>query len=106
MGKDVEVAEHGHFSAEDYHDPRPAPLIDAMELTKWSFYRALIADFIATLLLELTVIGYKSQTDQAHKGGDCDGFGILGIAWTFGGMIFILVYCTAGIVGCWRISCR
>jgi hypothetical protein len=25
--------------------------------------------------------------------------GILGIAWAFGGMIFILVYCTAGISG-------
>ncbi|KAL6328396.1 hypothetical protein AAG906_034540 [Vitis piasezkii] len=27
------------------------------------------------------------------------GVGILGIAWSFGGMIFILVYCTAGISG-------
>nr|DAD41626.1 TPA_asm: hypothetical protein HUJ06_015949 [Nelumbo nucifera] len=61
MGKDVEVAEHGHFSAKDYHDPPPAPLIDAVELTKWSFYRALIAEFITTLLFlyitVLTVIG-------------------------------------------------
>nr|DAD27992.1 TPA_asm: hypothetical protein HUJ06_029460 [Nelumbo nucifera] len=103
MGKDVEVAEHGHFSAKDYHDPPPTPLIDAVELTKWSFYRALIAEFIATLLFlyitVLTVIGYRSQTDQAHNGGDCEGVGILGIAWAFGGMIFILVYCTAGISG-------
>ncbi|KAK9940138.1 hypothetical protein M0R45_016812 [Rubus argutus] len=71
MAKDVEVAEHELSSAE----------------------------FIATLLFlyitVLTVIGYKSQsaTDQ------CGGVGILGIAWAFGGMIFILVYCTAGISG-------
>ncbi|RVW32149.1 Aquaporin PIP2-4 [Vitis vinifera] len=100
MTKDVEVAEHGSFSAKDYHDPPPAPLFDSVELTKWSFYRALIAEFIATLLFlyitVLTVIGYKSQT----AGGDpCGGVGILGIAWSFGGMIFILVYCTAGISG-------
>ncbi|KAK3408757.1 hypothetical protein EUGRSUZ_J00930 [Eucalyptus grandis] len=103
MAKDVEVAEPAEFAAKDYHDPPPAPLIDAEELTKWSFYRALIAEFIATLLFlyitVLTVIGYKSQTDPALKGTDCDGVGILGIAWAFGGMIFILVYCTAGISG-------
>nr|AKQ62938.1 aquaporin PIP2;4 [Vitis heyneana] len=100
MTKDVEVAEHGSFSAKDYHDPPPAPLFDSVEHTKWSFYRALIAEFIATLLFlyitVLTVIGYKSQT----AGGDpCGGVGILGIAWSFGGMIFILVYCTVGISG-------
>jgi len=99
MAKDVEGAEHGEFVGKDYHDPPPTPLFDAHELTKWSFYRALIAEFIATLLFlyitVLTVIGYKSQsvTDQ------CGGVGILGIAWAFGGMIFVLVYCTAGISG-------
>ncbi|KAK1357401.1 Plasma membrane intrinsic protein subtype 2 aquaporin [Heracleum sosnowskyi] len=76
-----------------------AAFIGTDELTKWSFYRALIAEFIATLLFlyitVLTVIGYKSQsaTDQ------CGGVGLLGIAWAFGGMIFVLVYCTAGISG-------
>ncbi|KAG5582976.1 hypothetical protein H5410_053603 [Solanum commersonii] len=59
--------------------------------------RAIIAEFIATLLFlyitVLTVIGYKSQSD----GDQCGGVGILGIAWAFGGMIFVLVYCTAGI---------
>ncbi|KAI4334401.1 hypothetical protein L6164_019099 [Bauhinia variegata] len=102
MAKDVEVQERGgEYSAKDYHDPPPAPLIDAEELTKWSFYRALIAEFIATLLFlyvtVLTVIGYKHQTDIPN--GECEGVGILGIAWAFGGMIFILVYCTAGISG-------
>lgn len=99
MGKDVEVAEHGEFSAKDYTDPPPAPLIDMAELASWSFYRAIIAEFIATLLFlyitVLTVIGYKSQSETDQ----CGGVGILGIAWAFGGMIFVLVYCTAGISG-------
>ncbi|XP_057805433.1 aquaporin PIP2-1-like [Salvia miltiorrhiza] len=98
MGKDIEVgaAEHG---GRDYQDPPPAPLIDVEELGKWSFYRAIIAEFVATLLFlyvtVLTVIGYKSQS----AADECGGVGILGIAWAFGGMIFILVYCTAGISG-------
>ncbi|KAI3982461.1 hypothetical protein MKX01_034265 [Papaver californicum] len=98
MGKD-EVTEHGEFSAKDYHDPPPTPFFDADELKKWSFYRAIIAEFVATLLFlyitVLTVIGYKSQSET----DDCGGVGILGIAWAFGGMIFILVYCTAGVSG-------
>ncbi|XP_021295320.1 probable aquaporin PIP2-8 [Herrania umbratica] len=92
--------EHG-FHAKDYVDPPPAPLIDAAELKKWSFYRALIAEFIATMLFLyitiLTVIGNKSQVGTSND--SCAGVGILGIAWAFGGMIFILVYCTAGISG-------
>ncbi|XP_047981829.1 aquaporin PIP2-7 [Salvia hispanica] len=100
MVKDVEAVEPAaEYSAKDYHDPPPAPLLDLDELTKWSFYRALIAEFIATLLFlyvtVLTVIGYKSQSAT----DECGGVGILGIAWAFGGMIFILVYCTAGISG-------
>ncbi|KAK4763501.1 hypothetical protein SAY87_012939 [Trapa incisa] len=102
MAKDAEVAET--YSGKDYQDPPPAPLFDSDELVKWSFYRALIAEFIATLLFlyitVLTVIGYNSQTDTKKTGTDaCGGVGILGIAWAFGGMIFILVYCTAGISG-------
>ncbi|XP_019199400.1 PREDICTED: aquaporin PIP2-7-like [Ipomoea nil] len=105
MTKDVEAVpeQPAEFSAKDYHDPPPSPLIDFDELTKWSFYRAVIAEFIATLLFlyvtVLTVIGYKHQTDPKAGGQDCGGVGILGIAWAFGGMIFILVYCTAGISG-------
>ncbi|KAL7115766.1 hypothetical protein ACP275_04G201700 [Erythranthe tilingii] len=104
MAKDVECADPpAGFSAKDYHDPPPAPLFDCGELTQWSFYRALIAEFIATLLFlyvtVLTVIGYKVQSDAVHGGDQCGGVGILGIAWAFGGMIFILVYCTAGISG-------
>lgn len=104
MVKDVEAVEPAaEYSGKDYHDPPPAPLIDIEELTKWSFYRALIAEFIATLLFlyvtVLTVIGYKSQSDTDRGGDQCGGVGILGIAWAFGGMIFVLVYCTAGISG-------
>ncbi|KAK8598386.1 hypothetical protein V6N13_094357 [Hibiscus sabdariffa] len=108
MAKDIETtAEQSgtEFSAKDYHDPPPAPLIDFEELTKWSFYRACIAEFIATLLFlyvtVLTVIGHNVQTDPTKNtiDPDCGSVGILGIAWAFGGMIFILVYCTAGISG-------
>ncbi|PKI68147.1 hypothetical protein CRG98_011446, partial [Punica granatum] len=102
MAKDMEaVGGSGEFRPKDYHDPPPAPLVDAEEFIQWSFYRAIIAEFIATLLFlyitVLTVIGYKSQTDPNLGADQCGGVGILGIAWAFGGMIFILVYCTAGI---------
>ncbi|MCH1927452.1 aquaporin, partial [Shewanella sp. C31] len=48
-----------------------------------------------------TVIGYKHQSDPGANAADaaCSGVGLHGIAWAFGGMIFILVYCTAGISG-------
>ena len=96
-------------SAKGDHDPAPVPIFHVVELSQWSFYRALIAEFIATLLFlyvtVLTVIGYKSQIDPDLKGDACGGVGILGIAWAFGGMIFVLVYCTAGISGaCVSIS--
>ncbi|XP_061345769.1 aquaporin PIP2-1-like isoform X2 [Gastrolobium bilobum] len=100
MAKDTETAAHSGLTHKDYRDPPPAPLFDATELRKWSFYRAVIAEFVATLLFlyitVLTVIGYNNQT---HGGDPCGGVGILGIAWSFGGMIFVLVYCTAGISG-------
>ncbi|KAE8705018.1 Aquaporin PIP2-4 [Hibiscus syriacus] len=84
-------------SGKDYVDPPPARLLDMEELKSWSFYRALLAEFVATLLflyiLVATVIGHNQQT------GPCDGVGLLGIAWAVGGMIFVLVYCTAGISG-------
>ncbi|KAG9445591.1 hypothetical protein H6P81_011719 [Aristolochia fimbriata] len=104
MAKDIEGGgQHGEFPRKDYTDPPPAELIDVDELTKWSFYRALIAEFIATMLFlyitVATVIGYKSQADSDKMADVCGGVGILGIAWAFGGMIFVLVYCTAGISG-------
>ncbi|XP_073040415.1 aquaporin PIP2-2-like [Primulina eburnea] len=99
MAKDGSEA----FAVKDYHDPPPAPLVGFDELARWSFYRALIAEFLATVLFlyvsVMTVIGYKSQIDPDKGGNGCDGVGSLGIAWVFGGMIFVLVYCTAGISG-------
>uniref|UniRef100_A0A1D1YL45 Aquaporin PIP2-7 n=1 Tax=Anthurium amnicola TaxID=1678845 RepID=A0A1D1YL45_9ARAE len=96
MTKEV-TAEHAQHAAKDYTDPPPAPLLDLGELRLWSFHRALIAEFVATLLFlyvtVATVIGHKNQAEP------CGGVGLLGIAWAFGGMIFILVYCTAGISG-------
>ena len=106
MAKDIEAAPEGtEFSAKDYSDPPPAPIVDFEELTKWSLYRAVIAEFVATLLFlyitVATVIGYKHQSDPAVNTTDaaCSGVGVLGIAWAFGGMIFVLVYCTAGVSG-------
>ncbi|KAI3707114.1 hypothetical protein L6452_25342 [Arctium lappa] len=68
MTKDFEVAEHHsatEYAAKDYHDPPPAAFFDTEELTKWSFYRALIVEFIATLLFlyvtVLTVIGPDTE---------------------------------------------
>lgn len=92
--------QQGSFPEKEYNDTFPAPLTDTAELGKWSFYRAVIAEFVATFLFLyitiLTVIGYKAQTDRNDA---CGGVGVLGIAWAFGGMIFVLVYCTAGISG-------
>ncbi|KAG2573944.1 hypothetical protein PVAP13_7KG286355 [Panicum virgatum] len=64
----------------DYKEPPPAPLFEPGELKSWSFYRAGIAEFVATFLFLYISI-------------------LTGIAWSFGGMIFALVYCTAGISG-------
>jgi aquaporin PIP len=76
--------------------------VDVEELGKWSLYRAVIAEFVATLLFlyitVATVTRYKHQTASGPDAA-CGDVGILGIAWAFGGMIFILVYCTAGISG-------
>uniref|UniRef100_A0A7N1A9J3 Uncharacterized protein n=1 Tax=Kalanchoe fedtschenkoi TaxID=63787 RepID=A0A7N1A9J3_KALFE len=82
----------------DYNEPPPAPLFEPGELKSWSFYRAGIAEFMATFLFlyitVLTVMGVGRSTT-----GKCSTVGIQGIAWAFGGMIFCLVYCTAGISG-------
>ena len=93
-----EVSEEGQ-AGKDYVDPPPAPLIDIAELKLWSFYRAIIAEFIATLLFLYVCVATAIGHNKLHDKDQCDGVGILGIAWAFGGMIFILVYCTAGISG-------
>ena len=92
----IETAEAEAAAKAPYWDPPPAPLLDTSELKKWSLYRALIAEFIATLIFLYvsiaTVIGYKNAEA-------CKGVGALGVAWSFGATIFILVYCTSGISG-------
>ncbi|XP_073023894.1 probable aquaporin PIP2-8 [Primulina eburnea] len=99
MAKEVTEEAPVQQTGKDYVDPPPPPLFGLKELRLWSFYRALIAEFIATLLFlyigVATVIGHV----KLNNADQCDGVGILGIAWAFGGMIFILVYCTAGISG-------
>ncbi|KAH9672828.1 putative aquaporin PIP1-2 [Citrus sinensis] len=78
----------------DYTEPPPAPLFEPGELSSWSFYRAGIAEFVATFLfLYITVLTVMGVSKSKSK---CSTVGIQGIAWAFGGMIFALVYCTAG----------
>lgn len=81
----------------DYKEPPPAPLFEPGELSSWSFYRAGIAEFMATFLfLYITILTVMGVVKSSSK---CTTVGIQGIAWAFGGMIFALVYCTAGISG-------
>ncbi|KAK6137474.1 hypothetical protein DH2020_028779 [Rehmannia glutinosa] len=81
----------------DYKEPPPAPLFEPGELKSWSFYRAGIAEFMATFLfLYITILTVMGVGRAPNK---CASVGIQGIAWAFGGMIFALVYCTAGISG-------
>ncbi|EMS60960.1 Aquaporin PIP2-4 [Triticum urartu] len=82
MGKEVDVGALEAGGARDYSDPPPAPLVDVDELGKWSLYRAVIAEFVATLLFLYitvsTVIGYKHQTDASASGPDAACGGCLG----------------------------
>lgn len=81
----------------DYVEPPAAPLFEPGELSSWSFYRAGIAEFVATFLfLYVTVLTVMGVVKSPSK---CSTVGVQGIAWAFGGMIFALVYCTAGISG-------
>ncbi|KAG0589536.1 hypothetical protein M758_1G026300 [Ceratodon purpureus] len=79
-----------------YHDAPDEPFVDHKEFPRWSFWRAGIAEFMSSLLFLYITI----QTVMGNKRADeCRGVGTQGIAWAFGGMIFVLVYCTAGISG-------
>ncbi|CAA7389878.1 unnamed protein product [Spirodela intermedia] len=81
----------------DYVEPPAAPFFEPGELKSWSFYRAGIAEFMATFLfLYITILTVMGVNRSDSK---CQSVGIQGIAWAFGGMIFALVYCTAGISG-------
>lgn len=93
------------MAEKDYVEPAPAVVLETEELRKWSFYRAVIAEFVATLLflyiIVATIIGHKKQA--AADIDPCGGVGLLGISWAVGGMIFVLVYCTAGISGTYDV---
>ncbi|XWS32174.1 hypothetical protein CRYUN_Cryun23aG0138200 [Craigia yunnanensis] len=81
----------------DYKEPPPAPLFVHGELQSWSFWRAWIAEFVATFLfLYVTVLTVMGVNRAPSK---CARVGIQGIAWAFGGMVFALFYFTAGISG-------
>ncbi|CAI9764209.1 unnamed protein product [Fraxinus pennsylvanica] len=83
--------------SKDYKELPPAPLFEPGELQSWSFWRAGIAEFMATFLfLYITIL---TVMGVSRSGSKCASVGIQGIAWAFGGMIFALVYCTAGISG-------
>lgn len=101
-GDNEDVRTHIERDSEYKYDP-PEPFFKANELSLWSFYRAGIAEFVATLLFlyisVLTVMGVASSPSK------CSTVGVQGIAWAFGGMIFVLVYCTAGISGNCLTSC-
>jgi len=85
------------MEGEDYEEHPPAPLLDSLELKLWSFYRAVIAEFVATLLF--LYITMTTVVENKQSKGTCGGVGLLGEAWAFGGMIFVLVYCISGISG-------
>ncbi|PKI40002.1 hypothetical protein CRG98_039665 [Punica granatum] len=81
----------------DYKEAPPAPIFEALELRLWSFWRAGIAEFMASFLfLYVTMMTVMGVSQSRNK---CSTVGTQGIAWAFGGMIFALVYCTAGISG-------
>eukprot|EP00249_Psilotum_nudum_P027360 c34934_g1_i1 orf=235-1110(-) len=80
----------------DYQEPEPAPFFQGSELTSWSFWRAGIAEFLASFLfLYIAVAAVLGNREQRS----CSGIGVAGVAWAFGGMNFVLVYCTVGISG-------
>jgi len=84
-----------------YWNPPSVRPLDTSELSTWSLYRALIGEFTASLILLYvsiaTVIGYKNQSSPADE--RCTGVGYLGVAWSFGATVSVLVYSTSGVSG-------
>jgi aquaporin PIP len=84
-----------------YWDPPAVKPLETSELVEWSLYRALIGEFTASLILVYvsiaTVIGYKFQSSGADE--RCTGVGYLGVAWSFGATVSVLVYSTSGVSG-------
>ncbi|EXC16566.1 Aquaporin PIP2-7 [Morus notabilis] len=61
MSREVREESQAH-QGKDYADPPRAPLIGTAELKLWLFYRALIAEFIATLLFLYVTVPQSSAT--------------------------------------------
>lgn len=89
--------EGGEKQTRDYEDHAPAPLLDSLELKRWSFYRATMAEFVATLLF--MYITLTTVVEDKRRKGSCGGVGLLGEASAFGGMISLLIYCISAISG-------
>eukprot|EP00253_Pinus_taeda_P024901 PITA_24901 len=89
--------EGGEQQTRDYEDHHPAPFLDSLELKLWSFYRASIAEFVATLLF--LYITLTTVVENKARKGTCGGVGLLGEASAFGGMISVLIYCISRISG-------
>eukprot|EP00253_Pinus_taeda_P013776 PITA_13776 len=89
--------EGGEQQTMEYEDHAPAPLLDSLELKLWSFYRAAIAEFVATLLF--LYITLTTVVENKASKGTCGGVGLLGEASAFGGMISVLIYCISAISG-------
>nr|CAB3454090.1 unnamed protein product [Digitaria exilis]CAB3457739.1 unnamed protein product [Digitaria exilis] len=92
-GAGIESAEAAAEAKAPYWDPPPAPLLDTSELTKWSLYRALIAEFMATLIFLYvsiaTVIGYKTQSANDA----CTGLSLVRT------VLYIIAQCLGAICG-------
>lgn len=95
-GERAPLGTSAQSAEKDYTEPAFTPFFEPREFRRWSFWRAGIAEFMASLLFLYITI--QTVMGQVRLGG-CNGVGIQGIAWAFGGMIFALVYCTAGISG-------
>ncbi|KAL3687073.1 hypothetical protein R1sor_013382 [Riccia sorocarpa] len=86
---------HVRGASKDYSQPEPHVLWDGDEFGKWSLWRAAIVEFVATLLFVYVGVGAAIGNGRTHP----DGVGTLGVAWSFGATILVLVYCTAGVSG-------
>ncbi|KAL4394863.1 hypothetical protein AHAS_Ahas02G0194500 [Arachis hypogaea] len=66
----IGTAAQAEQDGKDYKEPPSAPLFEAGELSSWSFYRACIAEFVATFLfLYITVLTVMGVAKSSSKWG-------------------------------------
>ena len=63
--------EGGEQQMMEYEDHSLAPLLDSLELKRWSFYRATMAEFVATLLF--MYITLTTVVEDKRRKGSCGG---------------------------------